>query len=147
MRLGLPPVGLAVCAAALLAGCSVSSSTTRLAPAPEPVTVRLEPAVPRPGQSAELVIESPASDSIVLESAQGLDRYWARGTRLRVWLGDDFGDAWRPGRSADRKDGELLDLLQRPARIRACRLGQCRDYYHVIPLQLAERNSRTVVLT
>ena len=148
MRLGLPPAGpIAACSAALLAGCGIPSRTTQLAPGPEPVTVRLAPAVPRPGQAAELVIESPTSDSIVLESGQGLDRYWNRGRRLRVWIGDDFGDAWRPGLAAIRKDGALLDQLQRPARILTCRKGRCRELHHEIPLQLAERNSRTVVLT
>ena len=148
MRLGSPSVGpLAACAAALLAGCGIPSATTRLAPDPEPVTVRLAPAVPRPGQAAELVIESPTSDSIVLESGQGLDRYWHRGKRLRVWIGDDFGNAWLPGAAAVRKDGTLLDHLQRPARILTCRSGRCREYQHQIPLQLAERNRRTVVLS
>ena len=148
VRLGLSSVGpFAACAAALLAACSVPTSTTRLAPHPEAVTVRLEPAVPRPGQTAELVIESPTSDSIVFESGQGLDRYWARGTRLRVWLSDDFGDAWRPGRTAGRKDGELLDLLQRPARVVTCNRGRCQEHFHEVPLKLAERNSRTVVVT
>ena len=148
MRLGLPLVRqLSACAAALLAGCAIPSQTTRLASDPEPVTVRLAPAVPRPGQSAELVIESPTSDSIVLESAGGLDRYWHRGKRLRVWIGDDFGNAWRLGRAASRQDGALLDRLQRPARILTCRHGHCREYYQDIPLQLAERNSRSVVVT
>jgi hypothetical protein len=148
VRLGSLSAGpLAACAAALLAACSVPYRSTTLAPAPEPVTVRLEPAVPRPGQMAELVIDSPTSDSIVLESSQGLDRYWKQGSRLRVWLGDDFGDAWRPGLAAARRKGVLLDVLQRPARIRVCRLGRCREYLHEIPLKLAERNSRTAVVT
>jgi len=132
---------------ALLAGCAIPSATTRLAAGPDTVTVRLAPAVPRPGQTAELVIESPTSDSIVLESAAGLDRYWHRGGRLRVSLGDDFGNSWLPGRSAARRDGELLDHLQRPARILTCRQGRCREHYHQIPLRIAERNSRTVVVT
>lgn len=131
----------------LLAGCGIPTSTTQLAPGPEPVTVRMEPAVPRPGQMAEVVVESPSSDSIVLESANGLDRYWRTGGRLQVWLGDDFGNAWQPGRHAGRHDGVLLDHLQRPVRILACRLGRCREHYHQIPLKLSERNQRTVALT
>lgn len=109
--------------------------------------VRLQPAVPRPGQSAELVVESPTSDSIVVESLNGVDRYWGHGGTLRVSIGEDFGNAWRPGRSAERHGGLLLDHLRRPARILACRLGRCRELYHVIPLRISERNNRTVAVT
>jgi hypothetical protein len=135
------------CAAALVAGCGIPSESTRLAPAPEPVTVRLMPALPRPGQLAELVVESPGSDSIVVESANRLDRYWGRGSTLRIELGDEFGDPELRGRHASRRGGLLLDRLQRPARILTCRLGRCRELYHEIPLRLAERNSRTVAVT
>lgn len=138
---------LAACAAALLLGCGIPAESTRLAPAPEPVTVRLQPALPRPGQTAELVVESPGADSIVVESLNRVDRYWGRGSTLRVWLGDDFGDPALSGRYAGRRDGLLLDRLQRPARILTCRLGRCRELYHEIPLKLAERNSRTVAVT
>ncbi|HUF36272.1 MAG TPA: hypothetical protein VMN37_09990 [Gemmatimonadales bacterium] len=131
---------------AMLVGCAVPSQTTRLPVGPDPVTVRLQPAVPRPGQPAELVIESPGADSIVVESLNGIDRYWDHGSRMRVWLGDDFGDAWREGRAAERRDGQLIDRLQRPARILTCRLGRCSELYYEIPLKLAERNSRTVAL-
>ena len=133
------------CVAALLGGCAVPSQSTRLDAGPEPVTVRLQPSLPRPGQQAELVIVSPGSDSIVLESVNGVDRYWGRGSRLRVWLGEDFG-SYRTG-SAARYDGELLDRLRRPARIHACRRGRCRELYYDVPLKLAESNRRTVALT
>ena len=138
---------LAVCAVMLFAGCAIPAQSTRLATGPEPVTARLQPALPRPGQLAELVIESPGSDSIVVESLNGVDRYWDHGSTLRVWLGDDFGNAWMEGRSAGLHQGRLLDRLQRPARILTCRLGRCREHYHEIPLGLTERNRRTVALT
>lgn len=148
MRVVLPSVSAVLpCAVALLAGCAIPSTETRLVAGPDPVTVRVEPSQPRPGQMVEVVVESPASDSIVLESANGVDRYWGRGRRLRVWLGDDFGNAWLPSREAGRFEGVLLDQLQRPVRIAACRLGRCRELYHEIPLRLSERNRRTVALT
>lgn len=148
VRFGLLPIRRAAgCAAVLLAACGIPEQSTRLAVAPEPVTVRLQPDLPRPGQLAELVVESPGSDSIVVESANGVDRWWGHGTRLRVLLGDDFGNAWREGRSAGRHEGRLLDRLQRPMRILACRRARCRELYHEVPLKLAERNERTVAVT
>ena len=72
-------IALAAVFAAALAGCAIPTQTTRLVDGPEPVTVRLEPAVPSAGQPAELTIKSPAADSIVFESANGLDRYWSAG--------------------------------------------------------------------
>jgi hypothetical protein len=101
--------------------------------------------LPRPGQEAELVVESPGSDSIVIESLNGVDRYWGHGTRLRVWLGDDFGG--HEIGSAARYEGRLLDRLQRPTRIATCSQGRCRELYYNVPLKLAERNQRTVALT
>jgi hypothetical protein len=96
---------------------------------------------------AELVVESPGSDSIVVESLSGVDSYWGRGDTLRVWLGDDFGDAGLTRRHAGQRDGQLLDRLLRPTRILTCRLGRCRELYHEIPLKLAERNQRTVAVS
>lgn len=140
----VPP--LALCAA-LLAGCAAGRQSTSLAADPEAVSVRLQPSVPRPGQEAELVIESPGSDSIVLESLNGVDRYWDTGPKLEVLLGDDFGNYLATGPHAERHGGLLLDRLQRPVRITTCRRGRCREHYHELPLQLAERNSRTVAIT
>ena len=148
MRLGLSSVRpLAACAALLLAGCGIPTETTRLAPSPAPVTIRLQPALPRPGQLAELMVESPGADSIVVESANRVDRYWGHGGRLRVLLADDFGGPALAGRYAGRLEGRLLDRLQRPTRILTCRFGRCRELYHEVPLKLPERNSRTVAVT
>jgi hypothetical protein len=138
---------LAACVSACLIGCGIPARTARLASAPDPVAVRLQPALPRPGQVAELLVESPGSDSIVVESLNRVDRFWGKGSRLRIQVGDDFGEQDLRGRYAGRSGGLLLDQLQRPARILACRRGRCRELYHEIPLQLAERNQRTVALT
>jgi hypothetical protein len=147
VRFGPSSVRLLHGAVAFLVGCGVPSESVRLAPAPTPVTVRLEPALPRPGQMAELVVESPGSDSIVVESLNRVDRYWGRGSRLRIEVGEDFGETELHGRYAGRSGGLLLDRLQRPARILACQAGRCRELYHEIPLRLAERNRRTVAVT
>ncbi len=133
--------------AAAQLGCAVPNHSTQLSAGPEPVEIRLQPGIPRSGQSAEVVIESSTADSIVLESANGLDRYWATGRELRVWLPSDFGDPSGTTHYAERRNGQLLDLLKRPARISACREGRCREYLHEIPLKLAERNERSMVVT
>ena len=57
------------------------------------MTVRLEPATPAAGQSAELTVTSPGADSIVFESENGLDRYWTTRDTLRVQLDPNFGDS------------------------------------------------------
>jgi len=131
-----------------LAGCAVPVQTTRIIDGPEPVTVRLVPAVPASGQTAQLTVESPKADSIVFESQNGLDRYWDRGDILRVRLTSDFGDSV-PGtvRYAERWHGELLSRLMKPALIQVCRQGRCREIYHEIPVELPEENDRTVALT
>ena len=144
MRFGLSPAFLPWLTA-LVGACAVPTQSTRLDTGPEPVTVRLQPSLPRPGQQAELLIVSPGSDSIALESMNGVDRYWTHGSTLRVWLGEEFG-GYRIG-AAERHDGQLLDRLQRPARIHVCRAGRCRELYYSVPLRLAEPNRRTVALT
>ncbi len=140
-------VALAAMAAATLAGCGIPSQTTRVAGGPEPVTVRLVPAVPAEGQSAELTVESPGADSIVFASDNGLDRYWSQRDVLRVRLTSEFGDSAPAGRYAVRWRGQLLSRLMKPARIQVCRQGRCRELYHEIPVQLPEENHRTVALT
>jgi hypothetical protein len=135
-----------VCAAAF-AGCAIPSQTTRLVDGPEPVTVRLEPAVPAAGQSAELTITSPGADSIMLASENGLDRYWGTRDELRVQLSSMFGDSVPTGRYAVRWNGELLSVLEKPALITVCRQGRCRQIYHEIPVELPEANHRTVAMT
>ncbi len=138
---------LAAAAAVALAGCGIPSQTTRILDGPEPVTVRLQPAVPGAGQTAELTVESPSADSIVFESENGLDRYWSDRDVLRVHLTSDFGDSVPSARHAVRWRGQLLSRLIKPARIRVCRLGRCRELYHEIPVQLPEANDRTVAVT
>ncbi|MGI9040009.1 MAG: hypothetical protein ACR2HK_02710 [Gemmatimonadales bacterium] len=137
----------AACVSGALLGCAIPTHSTRLAAGPEPVSVQVRPGMPRTGQGAELLIESPGADSIVLESANGLDRYWNDGPRLRVSLTDDFGDSTHTLRHAERRDGQLLDVLKRPARIWSCRQGYCREFHHEIPLKLSERNQHSVSLT
>lgn len=134
-------------AAIALAACAVPAQTTRIADGPQPVTVRLEPAVPTAGQSVQLTIQSPEADSIVFESENGLDRYWGHGDVLRVRLAPDFGDSAATGRFAERWHGELLSRLMKPALIRTCTRGHCREIYHEIPIELPEQNRRTVALT
>jgi hypothetical protein len=138
---------LATCAGAALLGCGMPAQSTRIVEGPEPVEIRMRPAIQPTGQSAELVIKSPGADSIALESINGVDRYWSAGPRLRVLLGAEFGDASAGMRYAERRDGRLLSLLKKPVRISSCRLGSCRDVYHEIPVRLPERNERTIAIT
>jgi len=130
-----------------LFGCAFPTQSTRLADGPEPVEVEMRPGMPRPGQWAEVVVRSPTADSIVLESADGLDRYWTKGTELTAWLPAEFGDSSTTGRYAVRRSGQLFDVLRRPARIQTCRQGRCREFPYDIPLKLSERNQRSVSLT
>jgi hypothetical protein len=140
-------IALAAVAAVALIGCGISTQTTTLADGLQPVTVRLEPAVPAAGQTAELTIESPAADSIAFESENGLDRYWSAGPVLHAELTSDFGDSLPVSRYADRWQGRLLSRYLKPARITVCRGGRCSEHYHEIPIGLSEANHRTVALT
>src|SRR5215218_9691271 len=138
---------LMAAAALALAGCGIPTQTTQLVDGPEPVTIRLEPAVPSTGQSAELTIESPAADSIAFASENGLDRYWSNGPVLHAQLTSDFGDSVPMPRYAARWQGELLSRYLKPARITVCHRGRCVEHYHEIPIRLPEANHRTVALT
>ena len=140
-------IALAAVSAVALAGCGIPTQTTRLVDGPEPVTIRLDPALPAAGQSAELTIESPAADSIVFESENGLDRYWSAGPVLHAELTSDFGDSLPVARYAGRFQGRLLSRYLKPARITVCRAGRCSEHYHEIPMRLPEANHRTVALT
>jgi hypothetical protein len=140
-------IALAAMAAVALAACGIPTQTTQLVGGPQPVTVRLEPAVPSAGQSAELTVESPAADSIVVESENGLDRYSSAGPVLHAELTADFGDSLPVARYADRWQGRLLSRYLKPARITVCRAGRCAEHYHEIPIRLPEANHRTVALT
>ncbi len=129
-----------------LVGCATPSHSTRLAGGVEPVTVRMEPAVLRSGQEAMVVVRSPAADSIAIESANGVDRYWGTGPRLNARLSGDFGDPKPVRRYAERREGVLLDRLKKPATISVCKSGQCRKFYHEFEVRLPERNQRTVAV-
>jgi hypothetical protein len=137
----------AACAPAALLGCAIPTQSAMLNDGVEPVQIQMNPGMPRSGQAAEVVIKSPTADSIVLESANGVDRYWTKGSQLRVWLPSDFGDASGNARFAERKNGQLLNVLQRQTTIRTCRQGRCRETSYDIPLKLAERNQNSVSLT
>jgi hypothetical protein len=149
----LPPIAptlirlLAHFGGAVLAGCAVPSESTRLAGGPDPVDVRMEPSVLRPGQEAIVVVRSPSADSIAIASGSGVDRYWSAGPRLAAKLRADFGDSTPVARYAERRGGLLLDRLKKPATISVCRLGRCREFYHEFEVRLPERNQRTMALT
>lgn len=135
------------CVALSLQGCSVSTSTVNLTGGPDPVEVTMTPAVASVGGSVQLKVESPSSDSIVIESANGLDRYWDTGSMLRTRVQSDFGDSVAGMRYAVREQGRLFDVLKKPMKVSVCRKGQCREFYHELPVQLPERNERSVAVT
>jgi hypothetical protein len=147
LMIRLPRIALSGALAMVLAGCSVPVQTTRLMDGPAPVTIRLEPAVPGAGQSAELTVTSPGADSILLRSENGLDRYAGTRGELHAHLTGDFGDSIPVERYAVRWRGKLLSRLTKPAMISVCRQGTCREIYHEIPVDLPEANHRTVALT
>jgi hypothetical protein len=147
LMIRLPGIALSGALAMVLAGCSVPVQTTRLVDGPAPVTIRLEPAVPGAGQSAELTVTSPGADSILLRSENGLDRYAGTRGELHARLTGDFGDSIPVERYAVRWRGKLLSRLTKPAMISVCRQGTCREIYHEIPVDLPEANHRTVALT
>jgi hypothetical protein len=139
---------LAVASAVSLAGCAIPETTTRLAPEPDGVTVTLRPDLPRAGQPAEVVVQSPGADSLVLESEDGLDRISGHGPKLVAQIGADFGAGESHGSEyAVRRGKRLLDRLDRPVTVSSCREGVCRRYYHDLPVRLPEKNARTVELT
>jgi hypothetical protein len=138
--------GLRLIAAIALAGCAVPPSTTQLAGGPDPVRLRMRPAVLHNGVETVVTVESPGSDSIALESANGLDRYWTTGPLLKAPLSASFGDSIPRIEPAVRWHGRLLDRLVKPARIVACRARRCREFYHEFPVELLERNRRKVAL-
>jgi hypothetical protein len=139
---------LAVASAVSLAGCAIPEQTTRLGPEPDGVRVSVRPELPRSGQSAEVVVESPGADSLVLESEDGLDRFSGHGPRLTAQLDGAFGAGQGDGsRYAVRRGKRLLDRLERPVRISSCRDGVCERYHHDLPVRLPEKNARTVEFT
>jgi len=130
-----------------LQGCGVSTSTVNLTTGPEPVELTMTPAVASAGSSVQLKVESPSSDSIVIASLNGLDRYWGTGSTLKARLGSDFGDSVPDMRYAVRDKGQLFDVLKKPMKVSVCRKGQCREYYHELAVTLPERNDRSVAVT
>ncbi|HEU5304773.1 MAG TPA: hypothetical protein VFU40_09040 [Gemmatimonadales bacterium] len=142
-----PTIASLGCVALGLQGCGVTTSTVNLTTGPEPVQVTMTPATASPGGTVHLKVESPSSDSIVIESANGLDRYWGTGSVLNARLESDFGDSVPGTRYAVREKGLLFDVLKKPMKVTACRRGQCRDYYHELPVTLPVRNERSVALS
>ena len=138
---------LVAASAVSTAACAIPEQTTRLGPDPDPVTVSLRPDLPRTGQPAEVTVESPGADSVILKSQDGLDRFSARGPKLVAMVGGDFAAGKDVPRYAVRHGKELLDQLERPIQVTSCRDGVCRDYYHNLPVRLPEKNGRTVELT
>lgn len=138
---------VAAASVAALAGCAVtSSSSTVLAPGPEPVEVRMTPTVIYAGQQTVVVVRSPGADSIALESENRLDRYWSADSVLTVTLNSDFGEAAPTSRYAPRWKGQALSHLKKPVHVTACRLGRCRQFYHELTVKLPERNERVVAV-
>jgi hypothetical protein len=142
-----PSIAALGCVALSLQGCGVSTSTVNLTSGPEPVRITMAPAAAPAGGSVQLTVESPSSDSIVIESANGLDRYWGTGTTLKTRVGSDFGDSMPGTRFAVREKGQLFDVLKKPMRVSVCRRGQCREYHHELAVRLPERNERSVAVT
>jgi hypothetical protein len=134
-------------ATAALSGCSISSSSTALAAGPEPIEIRMTPTVVYSGQRSEVVVHSPGADSIVLQSENGVDRYWSADSVLRVSLSSQFGDPAPAARYAPEWNGRTLPYLKKPVRIAACRRGRCREVYHEIAIKLPVRNERVVAVS
>ena len=136
-----------ICVALSLQGCGVSTSTVDLTPGPEPLELTITPAVIQSGGSAQVKVVSPSADSISIESLNGLDRYWATGSQLRARVDSDFGDSVPSSGFAVRQQGKLFDVLKKPMKVVVCRKNNCREYFHEIPVQLPERNERSVAVT
>ena len=136
-----------VLAVAGLTGCAIPTGSTQLATGPEPVEMRMTPDVISSAGRSEVVIRSPGADSIVLQSENGVDRYWRADSVLTVSLGPDFGETEPVGRYAPIYDGQVLAYLKKPVRVTACRQGHCRDFRHEIAVRLPEHNERVVAVT
>ena len=137
----------AIAAVAALTGCAVSTSSTQLAADPDPVEVRMTPTVIYAGQRAQVLVRSPGADSIVLESENGVDRYWSADSVLSVSLTADFGDRVPGSHFAPEWNGQTLPYLKKPVRIAVCRTGRCREVHHEIAVKLPVRNERVVAVT
>jgi len=136
-----------VCVALTLQGCGVSTSTTNLSTGPEPIELTITPAVIQAGSSVQVRVVSPSADSILVESDNGIDRYWDTGGDLHARLQSNFGDTLEETRFAVRQNGRLFDVLKKPMRVVVCRKNTCQEYYHELAVQLPERNERSVAVT
>jgi hypothetical protein len=140
-------LALATCVSTALAGCAMPINTTKLAGGPDPVSVEMTSRTLHPGQAAQLIVRSPGADSIVYESANGLDRYWSTDSVLSAVVTSDFGDRTPVSRYAERRNGQSLNLLQKPARIAVCRQSRCREFQHEFAVILPERNNRSIAIS
>jgi hypothetical protein len=138
---------VAFAAVAALGGCAIPTSSTQLAGAAAPVELEMTPTVIYSGQRARVVVRSPGADSIMLQSENGLDRYWTDDSVLTAWLTSDFGAAEPVSRYAPTKDGQVLAYLKRPVRIAVCRRGRCREFHQEVAVKLPVRNERVVAVT
>lgn len=136
-----------VCVALSLQACGVSTSTVNLTTGPEPVEITMTPTMAVPGGSVELKVTSPSSDSISVESVNGLDRYWNTGSTLDARIDSDFGDSVPSTPYAIRENGKLFDVLKKPMKVVVCQKRACREYYHELAVRLPERNERSVAVT
>jgi hypothetical protein len=130
-----------------LQGCGVSTAAVDLTPGPEPVELTITPTVIQAGGSAQVRVVSPSADSISIESPNGLDRYWGTGSNLTARVSSDFGDSEPGTQFAVRQHGQLFNVLKKPMKVSVCRRGSCREYYYELPVQLPERNERSVAIT
>ena len=130
-----------------LQGCGVSTAAVDLTPGPEPVELTITPTVIQAGGSAQVRVVSPSADSISIESPNGLDRYWGIGSNLTARVSSDFGDREPGTQFAVRQHGQLFNVLKKPMKVSVCRRGSCREYYYELPVQLPERNERSVAIT
>ena len=146
-RRTFPPLAELVCVALGLQACGVSTSTVNLTAGPEPVEITMTPAHAVAGGSVQLKVASPSSDSISIESIDGLDRYWTAGSTLDAKVGSDFGDTVSVNRFAVREKGRLFDVLKKPMKVSVCRKGSCREYHHELAVRLPERNERSIAVT
>jgi hypothetical protein len=139
--------GLAACVALALQGCGISTATTSLSTGPEPVDITMTPSVVHAGAAVQIRVASPGADSIMVESEDGIDRYWEPSGNLRARLQSDFGDTLSETRYAVRQNGRLFDVLKKPMKVSVCRKNSCKQYFHELAVQLPERNERSVAVT
>jgi hypothetical protein len=130
-----------------LQACGVSTAATHLATGPDPVELTMTPVMIQSGGSAQVEVQSPAADSIAIESQDGKDRYWNTGGSLRARIQSNFGDSLPGAEYAVRQNGRLLDVLKKPMKVVVCRRNNCREYYHDLAVRLPERNERSVAVT